>query len=357
MRVRLAWLAFRRDDIVRARRRVAAALRHLLRDGADRDVLRAELIVLRAAIGGQVGDLRRSDEDARWVEAEAEARRLGHDRLLGEALMQLALNADQAGDPHAEDLLAGAIPLLQRAGLHREIAILEMNRGVTHMVHGRWEVALSSFDAAADGFRQCGFVLGSIITDLNRGGLVLEMGQPVAATELFEGVVRRARAAGRETTALFASGSAHRARAWMGETATAITGLESCLAGVNAIGRRSEADDLDAYLVEVLVLAGRFDEARVRAAALRERLAERSSEVVVLTTKRLAAVAAHFAGEPGALAEVAGVLDAARDAECARSRSPAGSRRYERARPRSTTVGRANKRNGAGSWESPGCLR
>jgi hypothetical protein len=206
--------------------------------------------------------------------------------------------------------------LLQRAGLHREIAILEMNRGVTHMVHGRWEVALSSFDAAADGFRQCGFVLGSIITDLNRGGLVLEMGQPVAATELFEGVVRRALAAGRETTALFASGSAHRARAWMGETATAITGLESCLAGVNASGRRSEADDLDAYLVEVLVLAGRFDEARIRAAALLERLVDRSSEVVVLTTKRLAAVAAHFAGEPGALDEVASVLEAARAAEC-----------------------------------------
>jgi class 3 adenylate cyclase/tetratricopeptide (TPR) repeat protein len=314
VRVRLAWLALRRDDIPRARRRVAAALRQPSPAGADRDVLRAELIVLRAGIRGQLGDLRRSDEDARWVEAEA--RRLGHERLLGEALMQQAMNADQAEDPHAEVLLADAIPLLQRAGLHREIAILEMNRGVTHMVHGRWPAALSSFDAAAAGFRRCGFVLGSIVTDLNRGGLVLEMGEPYAAAELFDSTVRRARAAGREATALFASGSAHRARAWTGETEKAISGIESCLVRANRSEHRSETDDLEAYLVEVLVLAGRFDEARIRAAALLERLVDRSSEVVVLTTKRLAAVAAHFAGEPGGLDDVTSALEAARAAQC-----------------------------------------
>jgi len=314
IRIRLAWLAFRKDDLALARRRVAAALTHLSPDVPDRDALRAELIVLRSAIRGQAGDRRGSDEDARWVEGEA--RRTGHDRLLGEALMQLTLNADQAGDPNVDELLAAAMPLLEQAGLHREIAILQVDRGITHMVHGRWGAALTLFDAAADGFRRCGFVLGSIVTDGNRGGLVLEMGQPVAAAELFEAVVRRARAAGRQGTALFATGSALRARAWTGEAETAVPGLEVCVGALEALGHRSEADDLEAYLVEVLVLAGRFDEACGRAKALLERLADRSSEVVVLTTKRLAAVAAHFAGDPTARDEVARVLQAARDAEC-----------------------------------------
>ena len=47
IRTRLGWLAFRNDDLHRARRRVAAALRHLPADSVDADRLRAELIVLR----------------------------------------------------------------------------------------------------------------------------------------------------------------------------------------------------------------------------------------------------------------------------------------------------------------------
>ena len=35
------------------------------------------------------------------------------------------------------------MPLLEQAGLHREIAILQVDRGITHMVHGRWEAALA----------------------------------------------------------------------------------------------------------------------------------------------------------------------------------------------------------------------
>jgi hypothetical protein len=85
---------------------------------------------------------------------------------------------------------------------------------------------------------------------------------------------------------------------------------------LEALGHHSEADDIESYLVEVLVLTGRFDEACGRGKALLERLADRRSEVVVLTTRRLAAVAAHFTGDPSARAEVARVLQAARDAEC-----------------------------------------
>jgi hypothetical protein len=79
---------------------------------------------------------------------------------------------------------------------------------------------------------------------------------------------------------------------------------------LEALGHHSEADDIESYLVEVLVLTGRFDEACGRGKALLERLADRRSEVVVLTTRRLAAVAAHFTGDPSARAEVARVLQA-----------------------------------------------
>src|SRR4051812_5502653 len=83
---------FRNDDLTRARRRVAAALRDLSTDGEDADLRRVELVVLRSAIRGTAGDRTGSDADARW--ADDEARRLGSEELRGEALMQLAFNAD-----------------------------------------------------------------------------------------------------------------------------------------------------------------------------------------------------------------------------------------------------------------------
>jgi hypothetical protein len=103
----------------------------------------------------------------------------------------------------------------------------------------------------------------------------------------------------------------------MGETSDALDGLVACVSELTELGHRSEADDVDAYLVEVLVLAGRFDEAADRAASLLQRLGDRPAEVVVLTTRRLAAIAKHFMGDAAALDELRQVLDDARDDECA----------------------------------------
>jgi class 3 adenylate cyclase/tetratricopeptide (TPR) repeat protein len=315
IRTRLAWLAFRSDDLTRARRRVSAALRHLPTDAVEVARLRAGLIALRSAIRGAAGDRDRSDADARWVDAEA--RRLDSDELRGEALMQLAFNADLTDDPDVEELLAAAVPRLERAGRRRDVGILRLNRGVTHMVRGRWPAALASFELAADEFRRCGFVLGSLSTDANRGGLLLEQGHPVVAAELFEEVVRRALAAGNTRKALFATASAHRARAWAGETDTAIEGLVECIQAHRDAGLAAEADAIGAYLVELLVLAGRFEEADREATVVLPHLAAWSSqEVVVLTTRRLAAVARCLTGGPGALDELHEVLAAARADEC-----------------------------------------
>ena len=277
--------------------------------------MHAELIVLRAAIRGAAGDRRGSDADARW--AEDEARRLGNDELRGEALMQLAFNADESDDRDAEELHAAAVPLLERAGRRRDVAILQLNRGLTHMVHGRWPAALSMLDLAADGFRRCGFVLGSLSTDANRGGILLEQGHSAAAIELLDDVVRRAYAAGNSRKARFAKASAHRARAWAGRTDGAIEGLVECIQAHRDAGLATEADGLSSYLVELLVLTGRFQEAEEEADALLPRLTASSSEVVVLTTRRLAAVAKHFIGDPAALDELRRVLDGARADDCA----------------------------------------
>ena len=217
------------------------------------------------------------------------------DELRGEALMQLAFNADLTDDQNVEELLATAVPLLEQAGRHRDVAILHLNRGVTHMVRGRWPAALSLFELAADGFRRCGFVLGSLSTDANRGGLLLEQGHPVVAAELFEDVVRRAWAAGNPRKALFATASAHRARAWAGETDAAIEGLVECIqahrdAGLDRRGGRARC------LPRGTARARRPLRARraMQATVVLPRLAAWSAqEVVVLTTRRLAAVAEH----------------------------------------------------------------
>jgi tetratricopeptide (TPR) repeat protein len=308
-------MAFRNDELALARRRVAAGLRHLPAAHADAAELRAGLIALRSAIRGAADDRAGSDSDARWVDAEAQ--RLGSDDLRGEALMQLAFNADLTDDPDVEELLAAAVPLLERAGRRRDVGILHLNRGVTHMVRGRWPAALASFELAADEFRRCGFVLGSLSTDANRGGLLLEQGHPEAAATLFDEVVRRAYAAGNTRKALFARASAHRARAWAGSTHAAIDGLVECIEAHRVAGQTAEADGLSTYLVEVLVLAGRFVEAIEQADRLLSRLAASSSqEVVVLTTRRLAAVSRYWTGDPGALDELHEVLAAARTDEC-----------------------------------------
>jgi hypothetical protein len=158
-------------------------------------------------------------------------------------------------------------------------------------------------------------VLGLLSTDANRGGLLLEQGRPTAARELFEDVERRAYAAGNPRKALFATASAHRARAWTGETEPAIAGLAECIQAYRDAGLAAEADGFGAYLVEALVLAGRFGEAIEQADVVLPRLSAWSSEeVIVLSTRRLAAVARYLTGDRGALDELGEVLAEARAA-------------------------------------------
>ena len=229
--------------------------------------------------------------------------------------MQLAFNADVTDDPEAEELHA---PPCRCSSAPAGVASRSCNSIEGH-AHGPRPLAaaLDMFELAADGFRRCGFVLGSLSTDANRGGLLLEQGHPAAAAELFDDVVRRAHAAGNTRHARWAEASGHRARAWAGHTDGAIEGLVECIRAHRDVGLASEADGLNSYLVEVLVLVGRFEDASQEAAALLPRLAASSSEVVVLTTRRLAAVAKHFMGDPGALDEVREVLDLARADDCA----------------------------------------
>ena len=233
--------------------------------------------------------------------------------------MQLAFNADVTDDADAEELHAAAVPLLERAGRRRDVAILQLNRGVTHMVRGRWPAALAMFDLAADGFRRCGFVLGSLSTDANRGGLLLEQGHPARGGR----AVRRRGSPGlrrREHPQGAVREGVGPPRTGLGRARPtgAIEGSSSASRRTATSVWHSEADGLDAYLVEVLVLDRALPGGE---GARRQRCCPawppRSSEVVVLTTRRLAAVAKHFLGDPVALDELRHVLDAARADDCA----------------------------------------
>lgn len=305
IKIQLAWLSFRQDQLDRARRQVAAALSRTVDPGN-----RAELLVLRSAIRADVGDRKRSDDDART--AIELATQSGRSDAHAAAAMQLALNADDADDDGARALIDVAIPLLYGAGRIRDIALLQLNHGISQMIRGAWVEALAAFDAAMGGFLQCGYLIGLIATDINRGGLVLEQGDPAASLQMYATAVRRAKATGQHRLARFASGSAFRARGWQGEVDQAIDGLTEDIAWLNERGHVAEALDLDCYLLEVLVLAGRFGEARAMAVDLEPRLADREGEVVVLTVRRLAAMAAHFEGAPEALTQLAEVLGDAR---------------------------------------------
>ena len=264
--------------------------------------------------------------------------------------MQLAFNADVTDDPDAEELHAAAVPLLERAGRRRDVAILQLNRGVTHMVRGRWPAALAMFELAADGFRRCGFVLGSLSTDANRGGLLLEQGHPVAAAELFDDVVRRAYAAGNTRKALWARASGHRARAWAGQTDGAIEGLVECIqahrdAGLAVRGRRAQR----------LPRRG----ARARRAL---RGGERGGGGAVAPPGRLGRPRSWSSPRGGSppSPSTSWVIPG-RSTSCERcstrrgptsagSRSPAASRPSSCAPRRSTRDGRTSARNGAASW-------
>ena len=306
LRLRMAWLSLHQDATARASRQVAA----LLRDAATDSEQEAELLVLRSALRGLAGRRAASDADARA--AGRTARRVGRRDLVAEASMQLALNADLDDDLGTDEQVRAAVTLLEDAQKFREVAILQLNRGVSHMIRGRWPAALAAFADAGSGCERCGFVLGVVTTDINRAGLLLEQGHLEQALELLEVAVRRARAAGHDRLALFASGSAHRAGAWAGEVEAAVSGLTDDIDELRAHGNAGEADDLEAYLVEVLVLGGRFERARSLAGELLLRLADREGEVVVLTTRRLAAIAEHALGGRGSIEELAVVLTDAR---------------------------------------------
>jgi len=316
IRVRLAWLAFRNDRITLAKRRVTVALNELDGRPADQEVLatRIELTLLRAAIRDFEGDRAGSDADARW--AEAESIRAQRPELRGGAVLQLALNADLAGDPADEvERLAGeARTLLVAAGQHYEIGVLELNMGVSLMVRSRWPRALAAFEAAAEAFNRCGAVLGALMTDVNRGGILVEQGRLDEAFGLFESVVRRARAAEHGRVGHFANGSAARARAWQGDTESAIEALTSFTTALDEAGHSRETTYLRWYRTEALVLAGRFDEARDDAGTLLGELVDLPEDQAVgAALTRLAAIAAHLQGEPGAIEDIRASLALARD--------------------------------------------
>ena len=318
IRVRLAWLAFRNDRITLAKRRVTVALNELEGHPADMQVLatRIELTLLRSAIRDFEDDRSGSDQDARW--AEAESTRAQRDDLRGEALLQLALNADQDGDPPEEvDRLANdARRLLDASGKHYEVGVLEVNMGLGLMVRARWPRALQAFEASAAAFNRCGAVLGALITDANRGGILIEQGRLDEAFALFDALVRRARAAEQVRVGQFAAGSAARARAWIGDTDAAITSLASLTRALEEAGHDREAHYLRWYRTEALVLAGRFDEARDDAAALLDELVDRPDDQAIgAALARLMAIAAHLQGEAQALDEIRAALDLARELE------------------------------------------
>jgi tetratricopeptide (TPR) repeat protein len=310
IRARLAWVAFRTDRTSLAKRRVTTALRELDADGDRRRgaVTRVELMLLRSAIREGDGDLPGSDHDARW--AAAEARRLRRTDLRGEAMMELALNADTAGDPAVGKLATEARRLLERAAKYHEIGILDLNLGVTLMVRGQWPLALASLKSAAEAFARCGGVLGGISTDANRGGILVEQGRLQEAIELYTDVARRSRAAGHTRLVHFAEGSAARARAWMGDVDVAIGALTSSAA---ALDGHPECSYLRWYLVEALILAGRFSEARTLTPALTREFAGRSrDQAVEVALRRLDAIAAHLDGVPDALDGIRQSIDLAR---------------------------------------------
>jgi tetratricopeptide (TPR) repeat protein len=311
IRARLAWIAFRDDRSSLAKRRVTTTLRELDGQGPGRraTVARVELMLLRSAIREGEGDLSGSDDDARW--AATEARRLRRADLRGEAVMQLALNADTIGDPAVRKLAAEARRLLERSEKHHEIGLLDLNLGVTLMVQGQWPLALASFQSAADAFARCGGVLGGISTDANRGGILVEQGRLEEAIELYADVARRARAAGHTRLQHFADGSAARARAWLGDVDVAIDALTS---SANALTGHPENSYVRWYLVEALILAGRFSEARALTPVLIRDFAEHSrDQAVEVSLRRLDAIAAHLSGEPDALDAIRYTVELARD--------------------------------------------
>jgi class 3 adenylate cyclase/tetratricopeptide (TPR) repeat protein len=310
IRARLAWVAFRSDRTSLAKRRVTTALRALDADGPGRRgaVTRVELTLLRSAIRESEGDLSRSDRDARW--ADTEARRMRRTDLRGQAVMQLALNADMSGDPAVGRLAATARRLLERSAQHHEVGILDLNLGLTLMVKGQWPLALALFESAAHAFTRCGGVLGGISTDANRGGILVEQGRLEEAIALYADVARRSRAAGHPRLVHFAEGSAARARGWLGDVDSAITSLTS---GATALEGHPECGYLRWYLVEALILAERFDEARALIPALiREFAAHTRDQAVEVSLLRLDAIAAHLSGDPDALDGIRDAVELAR---------------------------------------------
>ena len=316
IRVRQAWLAFRHDRITLAKRRITLGLQGLDARPSDEvaRTTRVELILVRCAIRDLEGDRDRSDTDARW--AEAEAAKLRRSDLRGEAILQLALNADAAGDPAdvVEQLAASARSMLEGAGKHYEVGVLDLNLGVSLMVHSRWPRALAALESAAASFTRSGGVLGALSTDANRGGILVEQGRLDEALDLFDTVVRRARAAQLSRIEQFASGSAARARAWLGDADGAIASLTPLIAALGAAVGVDEALYLRWYRAESLVLAGRFAEAVEDIGDLLAAIGDRPGDTAVAAAlARLSAIASFFLGEPGAQDDLRAALDMARD--------------------------------------------
>jgi len=323
VRTRLAWVAFRSDRLPLAKRRVTMALREAaaVRSEADSAAAHTELLILRAAMCNVEGDLAGSNRDARRAERDGAA--IGRAELRAEALLQLALNADQAGDPDAPALAAQAFTLLGATRKRYEVGVLHANLAITHMVQGRWPAALEGFDAAAEAFERCGNVMGAFFNDMNRAALLAEQGHLDEASALMGHIRRRAKVARIDRMTSFVEATRIRAECWVDASDPPLREMENHIAQLAGAGHRTEVDTLRSYRLEVLLLAGRFDDAVDEAGPLLDSLlSDADGEVVVLTVQRIGALARLLA-DPGRitaaaegerpLAEIHEVLDRARE--------------------------------------------
>ncbi len=282
---RLGWIALRAEDLAAAEQHLAAAAS--AGRGGDR-AGDARSLLLRSALCSAQGELDAGNADATEALEIARSERL--DDVIGEALMQLALNASVV-DVLSDGLAQEASNALGRAGRRLEIGLLWLNLAADDLEHGRWALAEERLRMSDRECRRSGHVLFGLFVDANLGGLLLEQGRAQESADLFSATARRARAARNLRLADFAEASAARAQVWLGDE-SAVDRIMEARDRLTVEGNLHEAQDVAAYAVEALVMAGRWDEALDLAGPLGEVLdRERAEDVVSITVRRLVLVA------------------------------------------------------------------
>jgi class 3 adenylate cyclase/tetratricopeptide (TPR) repeat protein len=300
--------------------RTAAAIRllrsaraDLVAAGPEAEGLRALLLAEEADVRSRQGRFRDALDCAGRAAAEAED--AGETKALALSLAIIGGSRVKMGnDEGAAEYLERALPLYEELGDDIATAsTLGQMAALTYFAY-RWDEAARYEALAGETSTRAGDLAGAALYQGNLGEIRTNQGRLDEAVELLVPARRTLESFGYRAAIAYTAMQLGRARAFYDDVEDGISMLRTAIVSLDEIGSHFEALEARTCLVEVLVFAARFPEARAELSVIRDRQRALGETLLTPMIERVELTLEASSGDGGVpTSELDGFLERAQD--------------------------------------------